>query len=54
MMYLADIPTTPKKRLRKYVQSLVGFLASLNPKLLPDNRVTIRLWKDDVGMHFDV
>ena len=54
MMSLADIPTTPKQRLRSYVQSLVGLLASLNLELLPDNGVTIRLWKDHVDMHFDV
>ena len=54
MMSLADISTTPKQCLTRYVESLVGLLASLNPKLLPDNGVTIRLWKDDAGMHFDM
>ena len=54
MMSLADIPTTPEQCLSLYVQSLVGLLVSLNPKLLPDNGVTIRLWKDGVGMRFDM
>ena len=54
MMSLADVLTTPEQHLRKYVQSLVGLLASLNPELFPDNGVTICLWKDHTGMCFDV
>ena len=54
MMSHADIPTTPEQCLEKYVESLVGLLASLNPKILPDNGATIHLWKDHVGMHFDM
>ena len=53
MMPLADIPTTPEQCLTRYVESLVGLLASLNPELLLDNGVTICLWKDDMGMHYD-
>ena len=53
MMSHADIPTTPEQCLKKYVESLVGLLASLNPKILLDG-VTICLWKDHVGMHFDM
>ena len=54
MMSHADIPTTPEQCLRKYMQSLVGLLVSLNPEILPDNGVTICLCKDHVGMRFDM
>ena len=54
MMHLTDISTTPEQCLRSYVESLVGLLASLNPELLPENGVSICLWKDDAGMCYDV
>ena len=54
MMHFTGIPTTPEQRLRSYVESVVHLLASLNPKLLPDNGVTICMWKDNAGMRFDV
>ena len=54
MMSYVDIPTTPKYCLRKYVESLVSLLALLNPEILLDKWVTIRLWKDYTGMCFDM
>ena len=36
------------------MESLSSLLASLSPELLPDEGVTIYLWKDYVGLWFDV
>ena len=54
MTFHADIPTSPEQCLREYVESLVSLLASLNPKILPDDGVTIRLWKHHAGMCFNL
>ena len=54
MISYGDIPTTPKECLTKYVESLASLLVLVSPEILLDKGVTIRLWKDYIGMQFDM
>ena len=54
MMSYIDIPTTPKECLKKYIESLASLFVSLSPDILPDEVVTICLWKDYMGIWFDM
>ena len=54
IMSSAHIPTTTKECLKRYVENLVSLLALLSPEILPGEGVTIHLWKNYMGMGFDV
>ena len=54
MMSYVDILITLEEYLRKYVESLVSLLTLLSPEILLHEGVNICLWKDYMGMRFDM
>ena len=54
MIFSAHIPTIFEEFVRKYVESLVSLLALLSPEILPDEGLTIHLWKNNTSIWFDM